>query len=598
MSEPLNYNYKESLQVWSRILKDESDARKRAELMLKEGAKRIGKDALVFDPILTCEALGEAELAKASELQAEAYKRIGMLWGKNYPALSLSIWRKAEKYYKESGQSQELDFLKLNLSLSCFLVGEKYAALDTIVAEKFRVEAGRIIQTVAEPQTDDYLVASFRYTKGTILRDAELLKQARFYYEQNGLWDAAIPCLDEEIRRILDSGNKLQALPLMERVKEYALKGGETAFAQMVDENMAHIDELQSGSRFMPLDADNLNIFDILDLLAYYEERVIFSGRYQAEQIAMGYESQEGRFVALANGKLMPTFRESFRVYRGESEFHADCKPTLWRKDMDDTTRFIERMKFVEFERALMKLPEYKCFRSGFPIIAPDGRVGHFTPNVDALGLAQHYGIKTEMMDVSADKWVAAFFACTKYNKADDTYSPIVESSAERGVIYNLPLHAEDFKKIRIVGAQPFERPTTQAAFMVEMKPEDDFNAISAEHTFFKHSAIHSLIVYHYANRCNRMFPHELIQKKTWEIINQEHLTFSPQTMEEARNRFKTDMDETRFQKVMKEINIDASATCAMPITDEEQQITAEHWLRHDSLRSKIDIWWYQLLDK
>lgn len=279
-------------------MKEEPDARKRAERMLKEGVKRIGKDALVFDPILTCEALGEAELVGANDLQAEAYKRIGMLWGKNYPALSLSIWRKAEKYYKESGQSQELDFLKLNLSLSCFLVGEKYDALDAIVAEKFRVEAGRIIQTVAEPQTGDYSVASFRYTKGTILRNAELLKQARFYYEQNGLWEAAIPCLDEEIRLLLDSGNKLQALPLMERVKEYALKGGETAFAQMVDENMAHIEELQSDSRFMPLDADNLNIFDILDLLAYYEERVIFSDRYQAEKIAMGYESQERREFA------------------------------------------------------------------------------------------------------------------------------------------------------------------------------------------------------------------------------------------------------------------------------------------------------------
>lgn len=596
MSEPLHYNYKESLQVWNRILKDESDGRKRAERMLKEGAKRIGKDALVFDPILICEALGEAELAGANDLQAEAYKRIGMLWGKNYPALSLSIWRKAEKYYKESGQSQELDFLRLNLSLSCFLVGEKYAALDAIVAEKFRVEAGKIIKTVAEPQTGDYSVAPFRYTKGTILRNAELLKQARLYYEQNGLWDAAIPCLDEEIRLLLDSGNRLQTLPLMERVKEYALKGGETAFAQMVDENMAHIDELQSGSRFMPLDVDDLNIFDILDLLAYYEERVIFSDRYQAEKIAMGYESQKGRFVALANGKLMPTFRESLRVYRGESEFHADCKPTLWRKDMDDTKRFIERMKFVEFEQALMKLPEYKCFRSGFQVIVPDGRVGHFTPSVDALGLAQHYGIKTEMMDVTADKWVAAFFACTKYNKTDDTYSPIVESSTKRGVIYNLPLHAEEFEKIRIVGAQPFERPTAQAAFMIEMKPEDDFNAISAEHTFFKQSTIHSLIVYHYVNRCNRMFPHELIQKKTWGMINHEHLVFSPQTMQEARNRFKTDMDESRFQKVMEEINIDASAVCPMPITEEEQQITTEHWLRYDGLRSKIEFWWYQFL--
>ena len=88
------YSHNESESIWKRILKEEPDARKRAERLLAEGIKALGGDLVMFDPILTCEALGEAEKADALDLQAEAYKRISMLWGKQYPALSLSIWRR------------------------------------------------------------------------------------------------------------------------------------------------------------------------------------------------------------------------------------------------------------------------------------------------------------------------------------------------------------------------------------------------------------------------------------------------------------------------------------------------------------------------
>lgn len=592
----LNYNYNDSLQTWHQILKEEPDARKRSERMFKEGVREVGKGLLSFDTVLTCEALGEAEIAGAIDLQAEAYKRIGMLWGKDYPALSLSIWRKAEKFYQESGQSKDLDLLRLNLSLSCFLAGEKYEVIDKKLAKQFRDEAGRIIQTVNEPQDDALSVASFRYTKGTILRDDSLVKQARAFYEHEGLWSGAIQCLDEEIRMLLDSGKNYEALPLMKLVKEYAVKDGDMHFANIVAENITHVDQLESGPRIKPMDADNLNVLDILDILAYHEERVIFSDIYKANKVTTGYEPQEGRFIVLRDGRLMPTFRESWRLYRGESEFHTECKPTLWRIDMNDKLRFVERMKFVEFEQALKKLPEYKCFCSGFNICDPDGLVYHVTPNIDTLGMAQHYGIKTEMMDVTADKWVAAFFACTKHNNNDDTYSPILEKTTKQGVIYNMPVRVEDINKISVVGAQPFERPTAQAAFMVKMKPNDNFNNLSVKHTFFKQSPIVSLIVYHYVNRCNRLFPAELIQKKTWDLIKQDNPVFSIETMQKARDQFKDDMDDSQFWDIQKD-SINGVAVVNMPISEEEQKITADHWCRHEDLISRIDTYWFKTFD-
>lgn len=46
------------------------------------------------------------------------------------------------------------------------------------------------------------------------------------------------------------------------------------------------------------------------------------------------------------------------------------------------------------------------------------------------LSRAQHYGIKTELMDITTDKFVAAFFATTDCK--DDVYTPIVDKREEK----------------------------------------------------------------------------------------------------------------------------------------------------------------------
>ena len=96
-----------------------------AEKLLEKGVREAGKGQISFDIVLSCEALGEAELAEAPDLMAEAYKRIGMLWGMRFPALSLSIWRRAEELYHEIGDEKEIELLKPNLALSLFLTAER-----------------------------------------------------------------------------------------------------------------------------------------------------------------------------------------------------------------------------------------------------------------------------------------------------------------------------------------------------------------------------------------------------------------------------------------------------------------------------------------
>lgn len=592
------YSHNESESIWKRILKEEPDARKRAERLLAEGIKALGGDLVMFDPILTCEALGEAEKADALDLQAEAYKRISMLWGKQYPALSLSIWRKAEKLFEVLGQEQELNCLRMNLALSCFLTGEKYAYEDADLAEKFRQEAGRIIQMVAEPNEDAAAMASFRYTKGTILRDTDLLRQARAFYEQESLWDAAIPCLDEEVRIALDKGERRQALPLMRLVQDYAMKSGNAAFANKVGESIDHIDTLENGPRFKGYKDGVPTLMDVLDILAYYEERVIFSEIYKANDV-LGFALEEGKFMLMDGGRLMPTFREQMRLYRGETEFHKPCQPTLWRKDMDDQAVFIERLKLAEFERMLEQMPESYFFRTGVVITDPDGIVHHNSLYIDAIGLAQHYGIKTELLDLTADKWAAAFFASTTYDEKSDTYQPITVQTEKQGVVYHYPILPTSFdsNELSVVGAQPFERPTEQAAYMLALKKDDDFNAKCPDRVFFRQHPVVSLIVYHYANRAGRMFPNETIQEKTHRLVVDHDKTFCPEIINLVRQQYYHNLPDEAFRKLLEAITIGAPGAYRLQLSDEEKRVTWDHQLRFERLLSRVQVKWFTTME-
>lgn len=65
-----------------------------------------------------------------------------------------------------------------------------------------------------------------------------------------------------------------------------------------------------------------------------------------------------------------------------------------------------------------------------------DGAQHPINLSCDALALAQHYGSPTELLDLTVDKWVAAFFACTKYDSKTDTYRPTDERDGN-GVFYS-----------------------------------------------------------------------------------------------------------------------------------------------------------------
>ena len=97
-------------------------------------------------------------------------------------------------------------------------------------------------------------------------------------------------------------------------------------------------------------------------------------------------------------------------LYRGQNEEVVPCIPTLYRGNPSDAQVFLQRMRLVQFQRLL----------KSHPVVTRFFKRHHFLVNEE--GLAQHYGLKTEVLDLTSNLDVALFFATCKYDKKTDTY--------------------------------------------------------------------------------------------------------------------------------------------------------------------------------
>jgi tetratricopeptide (TPR) repeat protein len=159
-------------------------------------------------------------------------------------------------------------------------------------------------------------------------------------------------------------------------------------------------------------------ILDILDDIAREEEDVrsepilgfVWSDFGGEEKFKICEERPGGPYV------LRPTAPVPISYYRGQVAFHEPCVPTLYRpKDngekKDDVDIFIERLRAIEFELLLQGHPFVKEVYDKGVNVTCMGEQKTVPLKVSYPGLAQHYGLQTDMIDFTSDKWVAAFLA-------------------------------------------------------------------------------------------------------------------------------------------------------------------------------------------
>lgn len=162
----------------------------------------------------------------------------------------------------------------------------------------------------------------------------------------------------------------------------------------------------------------------------------------------------------------------SLWVFRGQSEIHSPCVPTIARCD-DRAWQLLQWCQNIAFVDALLLHPYLQhCARMTWNC-AP--------LRIHPQSIAQHYGLATNLLDTTNSFDVAAFFAsCVR--DADGQWRP-VDDTDEPGVIYAFPpilFHHEADGNGRHfdVGWQPLQRPEQQRASAVLLFKGEDFSTL------------------------------------------------------------------------------------------------------------------------
>lgn len=206
-----------------------------------------------------------------------------------------------------------------------------------------------------------------------------------------------------------------------------------------------------------------------------------------------------------------------------ENELPQEQKPHTILDILDDIAREEEDVRSepilglvgraIEFELLLQDHPFVKEVYGKGVNVNCLGEQKTVPLKVSYIGLAQHYGLKTDMMDFTSDKWVAAFFATNQYTPGG--YKPV--NKEKYGIIYRYkPLPASPEKisdpnyKLRFetVGLQPLSRPGEQRAFVLRLDKGENMNDnLHMQNWVFQHGLQAAKVIHSRMNQGNSLFP-------------------------------------------------------------------------------------------
>ncbi len=558
------------LRLCDTLLAKELTHTERARALLAKGSIESDESRLLFSVNSISEALGEAEEAGSPELIGKCYFELAKMIGIHYPALSLSLLWKARIFFEKNKNEEMTACCKERMAMSYFLLWHRTND------KRYHDEALRLVNKDIDRDVYRHpgAKAGFDRLRGMINNDLDLIQSALNFYEEIHAWGEAMRTAEFYIKTALTIGDREKAKEGAKRYEKYA-EGvhdeSRLAYIRSIDLDHAvasWVPEIEQ----KPLP----NLLDVLDMLALDEEwfhleksdiRMLFPNHYQ-----------EGMFEAImmpdGRSRLYPLGLVPQRYYRGQSDKLEGraCVPSLYR-DLSDSQVFYERLCLMELEILLSDYPLTAMYLDGLEYDAPDGK--HPLPlMVDVTALGQHYGIRTDVLDVTADKWVAAFFAATKCNKGK--YIPFTEEGEGVMYVYNhVPALRYKDERLNAVGQQPFSRPGLQAGLVYKMLPEENFNN-KAQRIVFKHDPKISELIFNYCNRSKRLFPQEILEDKVNDIRQSQ--VHSRQALEMTKERYYKDCSNEVIQEYLKEQAVVIQDVCPVIFTDEEKRVCIERW--------------------
>lgn len=292
---------------------------------------------------------------------------------------------------------------------------------------------------------------------------------------------------------------------------------------------------------------------------------------------------------------MLPLSPAQHSYYRGENTYHTKCCPSLYRDGMGKAKVFLERVKRCEMELMMQDYPITSLFSNSIHAKAPNGSWHQLNFRVGYDGMAQHYGIKTEFLDLTLDPWTAAFFAATTYDFETDTYSPITDTDKyQYGVFYlynEIPHLFENDNRIDVVGMQPMLRPGRQSAYVYRLWSDENFND-RAQKTLFRHDVEVNKQIFDHVEKGERLFPKEIIN----DMIRAEIIKgteFSHKAFNEAKKRYFPKESDNLLMDYLTEMHVTIRDTRERWFTESEKKHAVDYWETYkNELFSKICLRW------
>ena len=238
--------------------------------------------------------------------------------------------------------------------------------------------------------------------------------------------------------------------------------------------------------------------------------------------------------------KLMQTSMSTFTLMRGQNDYYAQCQPSFFRKKQTDVEILIQRLRTAEFMGLLTTHPvilevQSKC-------------------KVEYLAIAQHYGFPTEYIDITNNKWVAAFFASCRYDEKTEKYTPVDENFGSGvGVVYvsDPDIQNRLFFNVQILGFQYCPRPTKQFSMVYKMSPNENLDTHPEfKRIVFRHDKRAAQLVYEMAYQQKRYFPFDRIAQKA-QIIRSADYELSPIAFELCRQLKWTTLSDSEIKDIL-----------------------------------------------
>ena len=336
---------------------------------------------------------------------------------------------------------------------------------------------------------------------------------------------------------------------------------------------------------------DYPTIVDVIEDILEYEEHHLKLTKFPlSESRTELYDMEEpGHYFVMHRedephmAVLYPTGRNPLTFYRGESKYHETCVPSLLRTD-DEETILKAHLQAAELECILCQHPvvrdfllrEIHCSKLSMP----------FKLTVPFEGLAQHYGILTPYLDLTNDKWSAAFFAITNYRQGK--WEVVIPTEHQQyGSFYrlaNVDFHNKSLPQPSPIGMQYFNRPGRQSAFTLDMTQTKDLNQYpGVERIYFRHDTDANQLVYDLCQQGRKFLPSDSLVSVVESI--KELKQYSQSAVDKTRIDCYSEKTEDEMEDYMKSFGLESVVSPVVGFERQQMQQEWEEWKKEGATR-------------